>query len=181
MASPRQGNRIDPSWTWAADNDAFHDSFDAGRWRAFLEYNLDLRATCLFAAVPDRRADPVETRRRWDHYASTVTDLGYPPAFVLQDETTHVPWGEIGALFIGGSTVYKLSNAAQRWAIEARERGIWVHWGRVNSKRRFAMAAADGDSCDGTYLVYGPDTNLPRLLAWLNPIPFPASIDGSTP
>ena len=23
-------------------------------------------------------------------------------------------------------------------------------------------------SCDGTYLAFGPDTNLPRLLAWMN-------------
>lgn len=44
----------------------------------------------------------------------------------------------------------------------------WVHMGRVNSKKRLDTARAMGcDSVDGTYLTFGPDTNLPRLLSWL--------------
>ena len=42
--------------------------------------------------------------------------------------------------------------------------------GRVNSLRRLRLAAADGyDSVDGTFLAFGPDVNLPRLRAWLEP------------
>ena len=39
--------------------------------------------------------------------------------------------------------------------------------GRVNSERRWRYADAIGvDSCDRTFLTFGPDTNLPKLLAW---------------
>jgi hypothetical protein len=174
MASPRQGNRIDPAWIWAADNDAFTDAFTAGRWITFLERSRPLQDRCLFAAVPDRLAQATETFRRWRVYAPIVAELGYRPAFVLQDDATddEIPWAEMGYLFIGGSTEYKTGEMAWRYAAEARRRGIPVHWGRVNSRRRFAMAALDGDSCDGTYLTYGPDTNLPRLLAWTNILRF---------
>ncbi|MEU9291279.1 hypothetical protein AB0D57_43345 [Streptomyces sp. NPDC048275] len=53
--------------------------------------------------------------------------------------------------------------------MKARERGLAVHMGRVNSRRRLRLAQAFGcTSCDGTYLAFGPDTNRPRLLAWMN-------------
>ena len=40
--------------------------------------------------------------------------------------------------------------------------------GRVNSERRYRYAADIGcDSADGTYLTFGPDQNLPRLMAWI--------------
>lgn len=41
--------------------------------------------------------------------------------------------------------------------------------GRVNSGRRLRTAAWFGaDSVDGTYLAFGPDTNLPRIQGWLD-------------
>jgi hypothetical protein len=43
--------------------------------------------------------------------------------------------------------------------------------GRLNSRRRLRHAAAIGcHSADGTYLAYGPDKNLPKLLGWLNTV-----------
>ncbi|GGP80795.1 hypothetical protein [Streptomyces melanogenes] len=54
-------------------------------------------------------------------------------------------------------------------ALEARELGLAVDMGRVNSRRWLRLAQAIGcTSADGTYLAFGPDTNLPRLLAWMN-------------
>jgi hypothetical protein len=51
------------------------------------------------------------------------------------------------------------------------ERGLHVHMGRINTHRRPRYAAAIGcHSADGTYLAYGPDKNLPKLLHWLNDI-----------
>jgi len=39
--------------------------------------------------------------------------------------------------------------------------------GRVNSARRWAIAEVFGcDTADGTFLAFGPDTNLPRAKAW---------------
>jgi hypothetical protein len=88
---------------------------------------------------------------------------------VAQDglESLPVPWGDFDALFIGGTTGWKLGPHAREIAAEAKRRGKWVHMGRVNSERRCRYAAAIGcDSVDGTKLVFGPDVNLPQVLAW---------------
>jgi hypothetical protein len=43
--------------------------------------------------------------------------------------------------------------------------------GRVNSFRRLRYAQAIGcDSADGTYIAFGPNQNLPNVLAWLDAI-----------
>jgi len=52
---------------------------------------------------------------------------------------------------------------------EAKRRGKWAHMGRVNGRSRLLAAVGAGcDSVDGTYLAFGPDTNLPKLLRWLS-------------
>lgn len=168
MQSPAQGNRLQPDWTWAMDNGCFTTAWKAGRWITALERNLPHVERCLFAVVPDAVADPVETARRWRIWRPVVAELGYPAAYVLQDGETSVPWDEMACLFVGGTTDYKLSPEAERWAVEAKRRGKWVHWGRVNSRRRFAATALTGDSADGTFLAFGPDVNLPRLVSWTN-------------
>jgi hypothetical protein len=66
---------------------------------------------------------------------------------------------------IGGSTSWKLGPAAASLAAQARRLGKWVHMGRVNSLKRLRYAASIGcDSADGTYLAFGPERNLSRLL-----------------
>lgn len=70
--------------------------------------------------------------------------------------------------FIGGSDGWKLGPHARALTAEAKRRGKWVHMGRVNSLKRFRYAESIGcDSCDGTYLRFGPDKNLPKLLSWV--------------
>lgn len=98
-------------------------------------------------------------------------ELGYPAAFVTQDGCTDalVPWGEIDALFVGGSDRWKLSEASWALVAEANRRGLWTHVGRVNSFARLkACASAGARSADGTFLAFGPDTNWPRLTCWLD-------------
>ena len=52
-------------------------------------------------------------------------------------------------------------------AKEAKRRGKWVHMGRVNSGRRKAIADLfECDTVDGTFMTFGPDKNLRRLLGW---------------
>jgi hypothetical protein len=42
----------------------------------------------------------------------------------------------------------------------------------VNSRKTYRyFQAIGGDSCDGTYVVFGPDINLPKLLGWVREIP----------
>ena len=76
-------------------------------------------------------------------------------------------------MFVGGSTEFKLGPVAAALCQEAKARGLWVHVGRVNSRKRLRYSASIGaDSADGTYLVYGarrglPNINLPKLLGRL--------------
>ncbi len=53
--------------------------------------------------------------------------------------------------------------------------------GRVNSRVRMGIAEWFGcDSVDGTYLAYGPDRNLRKLLRWLDELDDQPSLLGST-
>lgn len=71
-------------------------------------------------------------------------------------------------LFLGGTTEWKLGPDARAITADARERGVWVHMGRVNTLRRITQARDMGcSSVDGTTLTFGPDVNLPQLLRWM--------------
>lgn len=51
---------------------------------------------------------------------------------------------------------------------QAKERGLWVHMGRVNSYRRLRHARRIGcDSVDGGMFSRWSKTYLPLALAWL--------------
>lgn len=167
--TPAQGNKRPDGVAWCADNGAFSDNFDEDQWWRFLVANAYAAADCLFAVAPDVVGDHSATLARSLPWLPKIRALGYPAAFVLQDGATAdtVPWGDFDALFIGGTTEFKLSAEARALAAEAKRRGKWLHMGRVNSERRWRYAAAIGcDSADGTYLTFGPDANLPKLLAW---------------
>lgn len=128
---------------------------------------VPLKDAVLFAVVPDVVGDHEATLGRWMDYASVVRPY-FPPAFVLQDGATMdtIPWSEMDALFIGGSTEFKLSEFAHEAIAYAKSRGIWTHVGRVNSFNRLRRFA-EADSADGTTLAIAPDTNLPKVLRWV--------------
>lgn len=159
-------------WTWAADNACFSDSWQADKWIGWLERMGSLEPP-LFAVVPDVVSDAVETRLLYHEWAPIVTDLGYQPAFVAQNGATiaSIPWDEITCLFIGGDTAWKLGHQARTLTEHAKSLGLWVHVGRVNSFERMQQIGSWGaDSCDGTFLKYGPNRNLPQLARWLRSI-----------
>lgn len=167
--TPAQGNVRPDGVPWCADNGAFSARFDEGKWWDFLTRNADRADSCVFAVAPDVVGDAVLTLARSRPWFAQIRALGYPVAFVAQDgmENTEVPWDEFDCLFIGGSTTWKLGPHAREAVRDAKARGKWVHMGRVNSERRWRYADAIGcDSVDGTFLTYGPDVNLPALLAW---------------
>lgn len=167
--TPAQGNVRPGGVTWCADNGCFSDRWDEGKWWAFLTNNADRADSCLFATAPDVVGDAAATLEKSAPWLPQIRALGYRVALVAQDglESLPVPWDEFDALFIGGSTEWKLGPHAREIAAEAKRRGKWLHMGRVNSERRFRYAAAIGcDSADGTYLTFGPDVNLPKLLSW---------------
>lgn len=167
--TPAQGNKRPPGVTWCADNGAFSDKFDEAKWWRFLEANAHAASDCLFAVAPDVVGDAAATLERSLPWLPKIRALGYPVAFVAQDgfDPTAVPWDEFECLFIGGTDAFKLGPAGRAAVAEAKRRGKWVHMGRVNSEKRWKYADAIGcDSADGTHLRFGPDTNLPKLLAW---------------
>jgi hypothetical protein len=159
---------------WAADNDAFI-AFDEAAYRAMLARLAGLRG-CLFVAAPDvveqTPAGPVgdaaATLERFGTWSAEVRAAGLPVALVAQDglERLPVPWADLDALFVGGSTVWKLSAHAARFVAQANRRGKWTHMGRVNSARRLEWAKAIGcRSVDGTQWARFTDTYLPGGLA----------------
>lgn len=159
-----------PSQRWAADTGCFTQphTYDDDAYLRWLDPLP--RDTNLFATAPDLVADWAGTVKRSASMLPRIRALGYRAAFILQDgmPESWIAWDEFDALFVGGSTAYKLSEDAYRIVSTAKARGKWTHMGRVNSLRRLRAAALSGyDSVDGTFLCFGPDKNLPRLTGWL--------------
>ena len=155
---------------FAADNGCFVQSekYSDDGFLAWLD-KLD-RDACLFAAAPDVVGDAVGTRKRAYPMLPRIRKLGFKAAFVVQDGETvdQIKWDELDAIFIGGSTEWKLSQYAADIVAEAKRQGKWVHMGRVNSFKRMRLAAAIGcDSVDGTYLAYEPANRKGKIKEWM--------------
>jgi hypothetical protein len=184
IETPLQGNRPVPGAVWCADNSCFGRSYPGDEaWFAWLQRHAHRASSCLFAVAPDVVGDAAATLTRSAPWLPKIRELGYPAAFVAQDGLEHleVPWDSFDVLFIGGSTWWKLSLHARQLVAEAKARGKWVHMGRVNSYKRLAYADAIGcDSADGTYITFGPDLNLPKMLTNLRRVHTqPALMDGA--
>lgn len=173
IVTPAQGNLVPAGVVKAADNGCFGGGYPGDE--AYLDWlaGQDRIGEFAFAVAPDVVCDAAATLVRSAPMLAPVRALGYPVALAAQNglEDLTVPWEEFDVLFLGGDTAWKLGPAARRLATEAKTRGKRVHMGRVNSLRRLRYAAAIGaDSVDGTYLTFGPDRNLPRLLGWLRDV-----------
>lgn len=190
VGAPRM---ISSGYMWGADNQQFSGKFSetghGGKKRAnrlgyfdWLRTLYKYMDTCKFVAAPDYldrwydgarwqvKGDAVKTLAMFDQYAPRIKELGYPVAYVAQDESENYPIPELAdALFVGGSTEWKLGRGAEKIIKVAQARGMWVHIGRVNSPRRFAYFKMLGcDSCDGTHIVFEPDRAALRIMAWVN-------------
>lgn len=157
LITPRSAYRIDPRWTWAADSGCYSPATYVGD-EAYLAWLERQPRTALWATCPDVVGDHAATLARSVPFAAHLTALGFVPAFVAQDGATvdGIPWDVFGALFIGGSTEWKLSGEARELLAHARALGFPTHVGRVNSRRRFAVFHGLADSVDGTVLAFDP-------------------------
>ena len=163
---------------WAADNGCYAqgERFDTGDWLAWLAELRPYRDRCLFAVAPDVLADPLATWERSWPYIQTIRQLGFRPAYVSQDGETRWPDGT-ACLFIGGSDDWKLSEPSYALARRAKDAGLWVHMGRVNSMQRLRACWVSGiDSADGTFVRYGPDRRLPEVYDWLDHVNGPQQL-----
>jgi hypothetical protein len=150
---------------WAADNQAFTKGFNAPRFFDWLAMMEPYRSTCLFAVCPDVVGDATETLALFSQYRPAFTD--WPVAFVAQDGQENLdfpPADEWQALFIGGSTVWKMGHGAEACIRRAQDLGKHIHIGRVNFFRRYQhFASIEGSerwTCDGTRTHYGKDLAL---------------------
>lgn len=177
LATP---NRRHPSrWThvpaypfWAADSDCFNhpDEFDAARYIQWLLRLTPHANTCLFVTAPDSMADAAATWRQAAPVLDALRPMPFPRALVAQDGFPDAPvdWTMFEALFIGGTTSFKLS--AHDLVARAKARGKLVHMGRVNSLRRLTAAQLMGcHSADGT-LLRRRHKYLPLLARWLQTV-----------
>jgi len=169
LITPRHCNSLaeNSRWPCAADNDCFY-RFEPVGYVRMLDRLAGAPAGCLFVTAPDVVGDALATARLFEVWWRALARRGLPIALVAQDGVERLGpwlatvWPRIDALFIGASTEWKLGPEAERLAALARERGKWVHMGRVNSVRRIRYAASIGcNSVDGSGWVRWRATNLP--------------------
>ncbi len=148
---------------WAADNAAF-STFDAVAYRRMVDEIATMPTRPLFVTVPDVVGNAHETRWRFADWYPVLKPFRLPLAYVLQDGELAPPWPLISAVFVGGSTAFKVGPEARAFITEAQRRGKWVHMGRVNTIRRLMYAQQLGvDSVDGSGFARFPDAMLPRF------------------
>lgn len=162
LTTPACYTPVDGDLPWAADNGCFA-GFDAASFRRML---ARLPTTGLFVVCPDVVGNHTATLELWPVWSTEIAKHGHRPAFVLQDGCGFVP-EDAGAIFVGGSTEFKLSRGAARLVADAKRQGLWVHMGRVNSRKRLFYASQIGcDSIDGTSMSRFPKTYIPKMLRW---------------
>lgn len=156
-------NYKDAGGPYGIDNGAF-SGFDGAAFRRLLERQEQSKHRCLFVALPDVVGS---ARRTLEAYAMLAGGFaGWPRALVAQDgiENLDIPWSEVEAIFIGGSTDWKLSKSAADVLRTAQILGRHTHVGRINTPDRFRYFADLGaDTCDGSGISKFSDDMLPKI------------------
>jgi hypothetical protein len=145
----------DPSLPWAIDNGGFKE-VDVPGLLALLAREEHHRDRCLFVAVPDVVGCARRTLEVFAQWKAKPELKGWRLALVCQDGQEHlpIPWDDIDAVFIGGSTNWKLSPHVAHIIKAAKLLGKHTHVGRVNDPARFRHFEDLGaDTCDGTGLA----------------------------
>lgn len=173
---PRIADTAGRGVPWAADNGAF-GGFQGETVERFCRMSTALHGlpNCLFVVCPDVVGDAEATDALFEEWSPLLRGLGLPLAYVLQErgedvDPRRIPWAEVEAIFIGcAEDAVKLGAGVRTAARMARERGKWLHMGRVNSARRIRYAHEIGcDSVDGTSWVRWRDRYMADGLALLS-------------
>ena len=175
LMTPQDGNRVcSLPLPWACDNSAYSNPDDQKFWRLCMSsWDVCRYHPPMWVAVPDVVGSHSDTLRLFgwwcDWWRAELGCIPWPLAFVLQDgcEAAGVPWDEIVAVFVGGTTRFKLRESADLIG-EAKDRQKQVHIGRVNSLRRLRYAHDVGaDTVDGSSFSMFPATYIPPACRWL--------------
>jgi hypothetical protein len=145
----------DPSRRWAIDN-GFFARAEIEAFLALLEREKHHREKCLFVTLPDVVGCARRTLEVFDVWRRREILRGWKRALVCQDGQEHlpIPWDDISAVFIGGSTNWKCGHHAAHIIRAAQALGKHTHVGRVNDPIRWQHFENLGvDTIDGTGLA----------------------------
>jgi hypothetical protein len=148
---------------YALDNGCFGGSLPPAWGRMIEEARRDKP---LWATSPDVVFSARRTLELWPRFSRQMN--GIPRALVLQDGIGDfdIPWGELAAVFVGGSDDFKISAEARAACVAAKMLGKLVHVGRVNTYARARHWADLADSYDGSGISRDPrDEQLAAVLA----------------
>ncbi len=135
---------------YAADNGCF-GGFNESAFRKFLDKLAAAERKPMWVCAPDCVGSAEITLDYWPRWSMVIAGLGLEPCFVLQDGMERRELPDARAFFVGGTTKWKLSGHVIGLAEEVKNRGAWLHVGRVNSLRRLRFAYQIGaDSVDGS-------------------------------
>jgi hypothetical protein len=140
------------SEVFAIDNGAYA-RFNRDSFFALLDREREIRKRCLWVTLPDVVGSARRTLELWDRYRYNEHLHGYRRALVLQDgiEDLPIPWDQVDAVFVGGTTEWKMSDHAAQCVRCAQAMGKATHAGRVNTPDRWRHFEALGvDTCDGS-------------------------------
>lgn len=158
-----------PDQAFAMDNGAF-SRFDAKGFLTMLAKHEQRKHMCRFVAAPDVVGCARRTLECFRHWKAQLAS--WPVAFVCQDgqENLNIPWNDCAAVFIGGSTEWKMSKHAAAIVKASKVIGKWCHVGRINTPGRLEYFEQLGaDSCDGTGLAQYSHMRLAILNEAKNP------------
>lgn len=146
-------------------NEGFPYALDNGAWSAYTQGRpFDVAAFSValdrmgegadWAVIPDIVAGghaSLDLSLRWMRRVLDSTKRGMIAVQDGLDVADVAPFvGPRVGIFVGGSTAWKLETLPA-WASLGRDKGAWVHVGRVNTARRIsACAIAGATSFDGT-------------------------------
>lgn len=145
-------NLQDPTKPFAVDN-FFFTKVNTEGFLSLLEREESRRHLCRFVSVPDVVGSARRTLELFDRWYSRPELYRWPLALVAQDGQEDLPidWDSIEAIFIGGTTDFKMSRHAVQIIKTAQALGKWTHVGRVNTPDRFLHFERLGvDSVDGS-------------------------------
>lgn len=154
---------------FGVDNDCFNiKSYSEEKFLKLLEAVSkfeNVKERCKFVNAPDVLNDFEETLKLYYNWYSIIKiKYNLPISIVLQDGANidNIPWDYIDAIFVGGSTEFKLSENVRTIIKEAQLQKKWVHVGRVNTKRRLAYCKLlEVDSVDGSSFARFENATLP--------------------
>lgn len=143
-------------FAYALDNGAWTayqsgQPFDVGAFEGAVS---ELGSGADFVVVPDIVCGGLDSLRLSEAWLPKLDGIGLRRVIAVQDgftaEDVRPLLGPAVGIFVGGGTEWK-ERTLSMWGELARERGAYLHVGRVNSQRRIQLCAMAGaDSFDGT-------------------------------